>query len=173
MVYDKLIFGFVGIIGFRKIDIEDCDVVVEVVVLCGKVKYELIFFDLWGDFQFYINLGFEISGWDVDLKIVIQVNVKGMLGVLCDMQVKVKVVGYMLVFFMSIGGWSMSNGFYEIVVFDFFCKIFVKGVVKLFKQFLMFSEVDIDWEYLNDEGVGNLFGVEDGVNYVLLIVELC
>ncbi|ECY5762147.1 chitinase, partial [Salmonella enterica subsp. enterica serovar Montevideo] len=51
-------------------------------------------------------------------------------------------------------------------------KIFAKGVVKLFKQFPMFSEVDIDWEYPNDEGAGNPFGPEDGANYALLIAEL-
>ncbi len=53
---------------------------------------------------------------------------------------------------MSIGGWSMSNGFHETAASDSSRKIFAKGVVKLFKQFPMFSEVDIDWEYPNNEG---------------------
>ncbi|SUH17907.1 exochitinase [Salmonella enterica subsp. enterica] len=44
--------------------------------------------------------------------------------------------------------------------------------MKLFKQFPMFSEVDIDWEYPNNEGAGNPFGPEDGANYALLIAEL-
>ena len=56
---------------------------------------------------------------------------------------------------MSIGGWSMSNGFHETAASDSSRKIFAKGVVKLFKQFPMFSEVDIDWEYPNAEGAGN------------------
>ncbi len=73
---------------------------------------------------------------------------------------------------MSIGGWSMSNGFHETAASDSSRKIFAKGVVKLFKQFPMFSEVDIDWEYPNDEGAGNPFGPEDGANYALLIAEL-
>ncbi|HIC0740676.1 TPA: glycosyl hydrolase family 18 protein, partial [Klebsiella oxytoca] len=51
-------------------------------------------------------------------------------------------------------------------------KTFAKGVVKLFKQFPMFSEVDIDWEYPNAEGAGNPYGPEDGENYALLIGEL-
>ncbi len=36
----------------------------------------------------------------------------------------------------------------------------------------MFSEVDIDREYPNDEGRANPFGPEDGANYALLIAEL-
>lgn len=170
--YDKLIFGFVGITGFRKIDKEDRDVVAEAAALCGKVKYEPTFLDPWGDFQSYINLGFETSGWDVDPKTVTQANAKGMLGALRDMQAKAKAAGHTLALSMSIGGWSMSNGFHETAASDSSRKIFAKGVVKLFKQFPMFSEVDIDWEYPNDEGAGNPFGPEDGANYALLIAEL-
>ncbi|KYE90485.1 hypothetical protein AF383_24555, partial [Salmonella enterica subsp. enterica serovar Typhimurium] len=36
----------------------------------------------------------------------------------------------------------------------------------------MFSEVDIDWEYLNIEGAGIPFGPEDVANYALLIAVL-
>ncbi len=150
--YDKLIFGFVGITGFRKIDKENRDVVAEAAAQCGKVKYEPTFLDPWGDFQSYINLGFETSGWDVDPKTVTQANAKGMLGALRDMQAKAKAAGHTLALSMSIGGWSMSNGFHETAASDSSRKIFAKGVVKLFKQFPMFSEVDIDWEYPNDEG---------------------
>ncbi|EBG5295018.1 chitinase [Salmonella enterica subsp. enterica serovar Portland] len=170
--YDKLILGFVGITGFKKIDTEERDVVAEAAALCGKVKYEPTFLDPWGDFQSYINLGFETSGWDIDPKTVTQANTKGMLGALRDMQAKAKAAGHTLALSMSIGGWSMSNGFHETAASDSSRKIFAKGVVKLFKQFPMFSEVDIDWEYPNNEGAGNPFGPEDGANYVLLIAEL-
>ncbi|VUS75231.1 glycosyl hydrolase family 18 protein [Klebsiella spallanzanii] len=170
--YDKLIFGFVGITGFRKIDKEDRDVVAIAAEQCGKVKYEPTFLDPWGDFQSYINLGFDVSGWDVDPKTVTQSNAKGLLGALRDMQAKAKAAGHTLALSMSIGGWSMSNGFHETAASDSSRKIFAKGVVKLFKQFPMFSEVDIDWEYPNNEGAGNPFGEEDGANYTLLIAEL-
>lgn len=170
--YDKLILGFVGITGFRKIDTEQRDVVAEAAALCGKVKYEPTFLDPWGDFQSYINLGFDTSGWDVDPKTVTQANAKGMLGALRDMQAKAKAAGHTLALSMSIGGWSMSNGFHETAASDSSRKIFAKGVVKLFKQFPMFSEVDIDWEYPNNEGAGNPFGPEDGANYALLIAEV-
>ncbi|WP_260617888.1 glycosyl hydrolase family 18 protein, partial [Klebsiella oxytoca] len=62
--------------------------------------------------------------------------------------------------------------FHETAASDSARKTFAKGVVKLFKQFPMFSEVDIDWEYPNAEGAGNPYGPEDGENYALLIGEL-
>ncbi|ECG8588587.1 chitinase [Salmonella enterica subsp. salamae] len=170
--YDKLIFGFVGITGFKKVDNLERDVVAEAAEQCGKVKYEPTFLDPWGDFQSYINLGFDVSGWDVDPKTVTQANAKGLLGALRDMQAKAKAAGHTLALSMSIGGWSMSNGFHETAASDSSRKIFAKGVVKLFKQFPMFSEVDIDWEYPNNEGAGNPFGEEDGANYALLIAEV-
>lgn len=170
--YDKLILGFVGITGFKKNDKLQRDVVAEAAAACGKVKYEPTFLDPWGDFQSYVNLGFDVSGWDVDPMTVTQANSKGMLGALRDLQAKAKAQGHTLALSMSIGGWSMSNGFHEMAAADSSRKIFAKGVVKLFKQFPMFSEVDIDWEYPNNEGAGNPFGEEDGANYALLIGEL-
>ncbi|MDM4656473.1 glycosyl hydrolase family 18 protein, partial [Klebsiella oxytoca] len=105
-------------------------------------------------------------------KTVTQANTKGLLGGLRDLQAKAKQQGHDLVLSMSIGGWTMSNGFHETAASDSARKTFAKGVVKLFKQFPMFSEVDIDWEYPNAEGAGNPYGPEDGENYALLIGEL-
>ncbi|EIV3801091.1 chitinase [Klebsiella aerogenes] len=170
--YDKIIFGFVGVTGFHKVDGLWRDVVAEGAEQCGKVKYEPTFLDPWGDFQSYVNVGHSVSGWDVDPKTVTQTNTKGLLGGLRDLQAKAKQQGHNLVLSMSIGGWSMSNGFHETAASDSSRKTFAKGVVKLFKQFPMFSEVDIDWEYPNAEGAGNPYGPEDGENYALLIAEL-
>lgn len=170
--YDKIIAGFVGIVGFHKIDGEDRDVVAEAAALCGKVKYEPTFLDPWGDFQTYVNVGHDISGWDVDPKTVTQQNTKGFLGGLRDLQAKAKAQGHNLILSMSIGGWTMSNGFHEMASSDSSRKIFAKGVVKLFKQFPMFGEVDLDWEYPNVEAAGNPYGEEDGENFALVIAEL-
>ncbi|WP_270494250.1 glycosyl hydrolase family 18 protein [Klebsiella michiganensis] len=170
--YDKIIVGFVGVTGFHKVDNLWRDVVAEGADQCGKVKYEPTFLDPWGDFQSYVNVGHTVSGWDVDPKTVTQSNTKGLLGGLRDLQAKAKQQGHDLVLSMSIGGWSMSNGFHETAASDASRKVFAKGVVKLFKQFPMFSEVDIDWEYPNAEGAGNPYGPEDGENYALLIGEL-
>jgi len=170
--YDKIIVGFVGVTGFHKVDGMYRDVVAEGAEQCGKVKYEPTFLDPWGDFQSYVNVGHSVSGWDVDPKTVTQANAKGLLGGLRDLQAKAKQQGHDLVLSMSIGGWTMSNGFHETAASDSARKTFAKGVVKLFKQFPMFSEVDIDWEYPNAEGAGNPYGPEDGENYALLIGEL-
>ena len=170
--YDKIIVGFVGVTGFHKVDGQWRDVVAEGAEQCGKVKYEPTFLDPWGDFQSYVNVGHSVSGWDVDPKTVTQTNTKGLLGGLRDLQAKAKQQGHNLVLSMSIGGWTMSNGFHETAASDSARKTFAKGVVKLFKQFPMFSEVDIDWEYPNAEGAGNPCGPEDGENYALLIGEL-
>lgn len=170
--YDKIIVGFVGVTGFHKIDGQYRDVVAEGAEQCGKVKYEPTFLDVWGDFQSYVNVGHSVSGWDVDPKTVTQENTKGLLGGLRDLQAKAKQQGHDLVLSMSIGGWTMSNGFHETAASESARKTFAKGVVKLFKQFPMFSEVDIDWEYPNNEGAGNPCGPEDGENYALLIAEL-
>ncbi|HGI7019875.1 TPA: glycosyl hydrolase family 18 protein [Klebsiella aerogenes] len=170
--YDKIIVGFVGVTGFHKVDGLYRDVVAEGAEQCGKVKYEPTFLDPWGDFQSYVNVGHSVSGWDVDPKTVTQENTKGLLGGLRDLQAKAKQQGHNLVLSMSIGGWTMSNGFHETAASDSARKTFAKGVVKLFKQFPMFSEVDIDWEYPNAEGAGNPCGPEDGENYALLIGEL-
>ncbi|WEJ89204.1 MAG: glycosyl hydrolase family 18 protein [Klebsiella huaxiensis] len=170
--YDKIIVGFVGVTGFHKVDGLYRDVVAEGAELCGKVQYEPTFLDPWGDFQSYVNVGHDVSGWDVEPKTVTQANTKGLLGGLRDLQAKAKAQGHELALSMSIGGWTMSNGFHETSASDSARKTFAKGVVKLFKQFPMFSEVDIDWEYPNAEGAGNPCGPEDGENYALLIGEL-
>ncbi|EKY1890973.1 chitinase [Salmonella enterica subsp. arizonae serovar 35:z4,z32:-] len=170
--YDKIIAGFVGIVGFHKIDGQSRDVVQEAADACGKVKYEPTFLDPWGDFQSYVNVGHSVSGWDVDPKTVTQSNTKGFLGGLRDLQAKAKQQGHDLVLSMSIGGWTMSNGFHEMASSAEGRSIFAKGVVKLFKQFPMFSEVDLDWEYPNVEAAGNPYGPEDGDNFALLIAEL-
>lgn len=170
--YDKIIVGFVGVTGFHKVDGQSRDVVAEGAALCGKVKYEPTFLDPWGDFQSYINVGHTESGWDVEPTTVTQANTKGLLGGLRDLQAKAKQQGHELALSMSIGGWTMSNGFHETAASEEARKVFAKGVVKLFKQFPMFSEVDIDWEYPNAEGAGNPCGPEDGENYALLIAEL-
>lgn len=170
--YDKIIAGFVGIVGFHKVDGQSRDVVQEAADLCGKVKYEPTFLDPWGDFQSYINVGHSVSGWDVDPKTVTQSNTKGFLGGLRDLQAKAKQQGHDLALSMSIGGWTMSNGFHETASSAESRSIFAKGVVKLFKQFPMFSEVDLDWEYPNVAAAGNPYGPEDGDNFALLIAEL-
>ncbi len=167
--YDKIIFGFLGIVGDQG---EKQSTINNAASQTGKVTNEPTFLDPWGDFQSNVNCNLKDSGWDVDPKTVTESNTHGLLGGLRDLQAKAKTMGHDLVLSMSIGGWTMSNGFHEMAKTDASRKVFAAGVVKLFKQFPMFSEVDIDWEYPNNAGNGNPHGPEDGANYAMLIKEL-
>ncbi|KFD25448.1 glycosyl hydrolase family 18 protein [Yokenella regensburgei] len=167
--YDKIIFGFIGIVGDQG---EKQFTINNAATQTGKVTGEPTFLDPWGDFQSYVNCNQETSGWDVDPKTVTESTTHGLLGGLRDLQAKAKSMDHELALSMSIGGWTMSNGFHEMAKTEATRKVFAAGVVKLFKQFPMFSEVDIDWEYPNNAGNGNPHGVEDGENYALLIKEL-
>ncbi len=167
--FDKIIFGFVGIYGDQG---DKVDVINAAAPVQNKNKYEPLFLDPWGDFQAYRNCAQPEEWRQIDVATVTQENAKGILGGLRDFQQKAKNVGHDLALSMSIGGWTMSNIFHELAASSESRKIFALGVVKLFKQFPMFSEIDIDWEYPNDKGNENPYGPEDGGNYVLLIKEL-
>nr|WP_157135331.1 glycosyl hydrolase family 18 protein [Serratia sp. M24T3] len=167
--FDKIIFGFIGIFGDQGDMVKKIDAAAS---LQNKSKYEPLFLDPWGDFQSYRNCDQPEAWREIDVATVTQENSKGILGGLRDFQQKAKKLGHELALSMSIGGWTMSNIFHELAASSESRKIFALGVVKLFKQFPMFSEIDIDWEYPNDIGNENPFGPEDGDNYVLLIKEL-
>lgn len=169
LAYDKIIFGFIGIVGDKG---EKQYTIETAAAQTGKTTHEPTFLDPWGDFQSYVNCNQSTSGWDVDPMTVTEQTTHGILGGLRDLQAKAKQLGHTLALSMSIGGWSMSNAFHEMAKTDAARKTFAAGVVKLFKQFPMFSEVDIDWEYPNNAGNNNPFGPEDGDNYALLIKEL-
>ena len=169
LAYDKIIFGFLGIVGDKG---EKQATIERAAAQTGKTTNEPTFLDPWGDFQSYVNCNQETSGWDVEPMTVTQQNTHGLLGGLRDLQQKAKQLGHTLALSMSIGGWTMSNGFHEMAKTEAARKTFAAGVVKLFKQFPMFSEVDIDWEYPNAVGNNNPYGPEDGANYALVIKEL-
>ncbi|MEG3133796.1 glycosyl hydrolase family 18 protein [Rouxiella sp. T17] len=167
--FDKIIFGFIGIVGDQG---EKAAVIAKAAAQQNKVLHEPTFLDPWGDFQSYRNCGLAAGGGEIDVATVTQENSKGVLGGLRDLQQKAKTVGHELVLSMSIGGWTMSHAFHELAKTPTGRTTFALGVVKLFKQFPMFSELDIDWEYPGDKGNNNPFGPEDGDNYVALIREL-
>lgn len=167
--YDKIIFGFVGIVGDQG---EKKNAIAKAAEQQNKQLHEPVFLDTWGDFQSHRNCAQPEAWRDIDVATVTQNNAKGVLGGLRDLQQKAKKAGHNLALAMSIGGWTMSNAFHGLAEDAESRKIFALGVVKLFKQFPMFSEVDIDWEYPGDKGNNNPFGPKDGANYVLLIKEL-
>lgn len=169
--FDKLIIGFAGILGDQG---EKSTAIATGAAAFGLHDQDgsVTFLDVWGDTQTFVNNGF--SGY----KDVIMPNdfqqekVQGVLGGLRDLQKRAKTEGHDLVLSLSVGGWTMSNGFYNMARDPIQRVRFVGSIVDIFKRFPMFSEVDIDWEYPGAPGNNNPYGDDDNVYYVHLIREL-
>lgn len=175
--YDKLIIGFMGIVGDEG---ENRAKIERAAAWTGKKKNEMTILDPWGDCQSYFNNGF--SGWKpfgfgpagtyqdgTSEDCFYQSKVQGVLGALRDLQARAKQQGHTLALSFSLGGWTMSHAFHQLVKSDSAVNTLVASIIDFFKRFPMFSEIDIDWEYPNGPGNGNPHGPEDGANYVRLI----
>lgn len=169
--FDKLIVGFVGILG----DLGEKSTA----IASGAAAFGLhdqdgavTFLDVWGDTQTYVNNGFP--GYkDVTMPNDFQQEkVQGILGGLRDLQKRAKSEGHDLVLSFSVGGWTMSNGFYNMARDPIQRVRFVSSIVDIFKRFPMFTEVDIDWEYPGAPGNNNPYADDDSVYYVHLMREL-
>ncbi|MBS3046372.1 glycosyl hydrolase family 18 protein [Enterobacter mori] len=178
--YDKLIIGFMGIVGDEG---ENRSLIERAAAWTGKKTNEMTILDPWGDCQSYFNNGF--SGWKpfgfgpagtyqdgTSEDCFYQSKVQGVLGALRDLQDKAKQQGHSLALSFSLGGWTMSHAFHQLVKSDSAVDTLVASIIDLFKRFPMFSEIDVDWEYPNGPGNGNPHGPEDGENYVRLISRL-
>lgn len=140
--YDKIIFGFVGIVGDQG---EKANTVAIAAQQMGKTTHQATFLDPWGDFGSTVNNNLDNPGWvELSPTSATQANVKGLIGGLRDLQKRAKAVGHDLVLSMSIGGWTLSNGFHNMAKSADGRQIFAKSVASLFTRFPMFSEVDID-----------------------------
>lgn len=175
--YDKLIIGFMGIVGDEG---ENRAKIERAAAWTGKKTNEMTILDPWGDCQSYFNNGF--SGWKpfgfgpagtyqdgTSEDCFYQSKVQGVLGALRDLQARAKQQGHTLALSFSLGGWTMSHAFHQLVKSDSAVNTLVASIIDFFKRFPMFSEIDIDWEYPNGPGNGNPHGPEDGANYVRLI----
>lgn len=72
---------------------------------------------------------------------------------------------------ISVGGWSWSKNFSDAVLTDSSRKAFAASAVSIIHQHKL-DGVDIDWEYPNMRGDGNVFRPEDKQNYTLMFAEL-
>lgn len=72
---------------------------------------------------------------------------------------------------ISIGGWSWSKGFSDAVLTDSLRTAFSASAVAIVNTYNL-DGVDIDWEYPNMRGDGNVFRPEDRQNYTLLFQSL-
>ncbi|WP_121810104.1 glycoside hydrolase family 18 protein [Mucilaginibacter kameinonensis] len=72
---------------------------------------------------------------------------------------------------ISIGGWLWSKNFSDMALTDTSRKAFAASAVELVRKFKM-DGIDIDWEYPNESGAGNVHRPEDKQNYTSLFLEL-
>ena len=178
--YDKLIIGFMGIVGDEG---ENKSKLERAADWTGKKKNEMTLLDPWGCCQSSFNNGFK--GWmpfgfgpagsyndGTTEDCFYQEKVQGVLGALRDLKSKAKKQGHDLALSFSVGGWTMSHVFHELAKSDSAVDTLSESIVDFFKRFPMFSEIDIDWEFPNGPGNGNPHGPEDGTNYVRLISRL-
>jgi chitinase len=72
---------------------------------------------------------------------------------------------------ISIGGWSWSGNFSDAVLSDTSRQAFASSAVTLLNRFKL-DGIDIDWEYPDMNGNGNIHRKEDKQNYTLMFMEL-
>ncbi|OOQ57718.1 glycoside hydrolase family 18 protein [Mucilaginibacter pedocola] len=72
---------------------------------------------------------------------------------------------------ISIGGWTWSRNFSDAVLTDTSRRAFAKSAADLVKTYQL-DGVDIDWEYPNDIGNGNIYRKEDKQNFTLMFEAL-
>lgn len=72
---------------------------------------------------------------------------------------------------ISIGGWSWSGNFSDAVLSDTSRQAFAQSAVAILKRFNL-DGIDIDWEYPDMNGAGNIHRKEDKQNYTLMFMEL-
>lgn len=72
---------------------------------------------------------------------------------------------------VSIGGWGGSRFFSDAVLTDTSRKAFAASAAAIVGKYHL-DGIDIDWEYPDDIGAGNIFRIDDKHNYTLMFKEL-
>ena len=72
---------------------------------------------------------------------------------------------------VSVGGWGWSGNFSDVAFTDSTRKIFAKSAVDFLKKYKL-DGIDLDWEYPNQIGAGNIHRPEDIENFTLLLKEV-
>ncbi|MCR8559081.1 glycoside hydrolase family 18 protein [Mucilaginibacter sp. BJC16-A38] len=80
---------------------------------------------------------------------------------------KLKKVNPDLKILISIGGWAWSKNFSDAVVSDTSRNAFAASAVEIIRKYNL-DGVDIDWEYPDNIGDGNVYRPEDKQNYTLM-----
>jgi len=72
---------------------------------------------------------------------------------------------------ISIGGWGGSRFFSDAVLTDTARKAFAASAAAIVGKYNL-DGIDIDWEYPDDIGAGNIYRIDDKHNYTLMFKEL-
>lgn len=163
--YDKLIIGFLGIVGDKG---EKSAVINRAANDFNKSIDEATFVDAWGDVASYRNCGFSKWVSNDYLSLFNQSSAQGVLGGLS----KIKEENPELVMSFSVGGWTMSEAFYHMVRDANRRQVFVKSLKDIYSRFPMFTEIDVDWEYPGMVGNGNTFADDDADYFIELIKDI-
>lgn len=178
-VFDRLIFSFMGIYGDFG---EKANVLQKSVDGWNKQastamrKGHIVLMDPWGDLATYTNVGLSAAQghmgltYDNYLNYYQQEKAAGLLGGMRELKKK----NPALKFSFSVGGWTLSGFFSDMVKNQEMREEFIDSIIDFIERFPMFDGIDIDWEYPGTTGnAGNHFDPEnDGNNYALLISEL-
>lgn len=183
--YDKLVLSFFGMCGSEIGDPANTSAIESLARICAALDapdYEVVTTDAWGDMATTVNGALSAQDqasagnphWETEPVLAQrwyqgQDHVAGLLGA----AKKAKEANPDMELAFSIGGWSLSEPFSDMAKDPKYRKIFVDSTVQIFRNFPMFSQVDIDWEYPGGGGAeGNTEHDTDGDNYALLISEL-
>lgn len=175
--FDRIIFSFMGICG----DFGDkAETVQKSVDGWNKQapnamgKGHIVLMDPWGDLATYTNVGLSRGHMDLTYENYLQYyqqdKAAGLLGGMRELKKKNPKLKYSF----SVGGWTLSSFFSDMVKNQRMREEFIDSAIDLMIRFPMFDGIDIDWEYPGAPGnAGNHFDPEnDGKNYALLINEL-
>ncbi len=72
---------------------------------------------------------------------------------------------------VSVGGWAWSNGFSDAALSETSRLKFAKSCASFIDKYQL-DGIDLDWEYPNQEGAGNIHRTEDIQNFALLLQEV-
>jgi chitinase len=164
--YDKLIIGFLGIIGDKGANSAHID---QAARDFGRGPNEATFVDAWGDVSSYIDCGFDAPASASYPQLFCQAKAEGVLGGLREVHRK----NPDLVMAFSIGGWTMSEAFHWVAADRGKRTTFINSVLHILTRFPMFTELDLDWEYPGAEGdSANTYDQTDAPHFASLVTEL-
>jgi chitinase len=132
-----------------------------------KSDGSIITLDSWADIdKRYVANGVEpLDNWNDTNS-----NFYGNFGQFKKMLDKKRALNIML----SLGGWTNSKNFSDMVSKDVSRTNFVNNLINIFHKYPIFNGVSIDWEYLSNDGVnygnvGNSVSKDDCANFIILL----